>query len=72
MTDKPEKAKKEGRLKKWWRETIGELHKVNWPTRKEALRLTWIVILVMFIMGAVLGLLDFGFTKLISLLVGKA
>ncbi len=72
MAEKDEKAKKENRLQKWWRETIGELRKVNWPTRKEALRLTWIVIIVIVVMGSVLGLLDFGFTKLISLIIGKA
>ncbi len=72
MAEKVEKTKKENRLQKWWRETIGELHKVNWPTRKEALRLTWIVIIVVVVMGAVLGLLDFGFTKLIALIVGNA
>ena len=72
MAEKDEKAKKENRLQKWWRETIGELRKVNWPTRKEALRLTWIVIVVIVVMGSVLGLLDFGFTKLISLIIGKA
>jgi preprotein translocase subunit SecE len=72
MAEKIVKTKKEGRIQKWWRETIGELHKVNWPTRKEALRLTWIVLVVMAVMGAVLGLLDFGFTKVIALIVGKA
>jgi preprotein translocase subunit SecE len=72
MAEKIVKTKKEGRIQKWWRETIGELHKVNWPTRKEALRLTWIVLVVMAVMGAVLGLLDFGFTKIIALIVGKA
>ncbi len=72
MADRDEKAKKENRLSKWWRETIGELHKVAWPTRKEAMRLTWIVIVVVVVMGALLGLLDFGFTKLISLIVGTA
>ncbi len=70
MAEKVEKAKKENRLQKWWRETIGELRKVNWPTRKEALRLTWIVIIVIVVMGSILGLLDFGFTKLISLIIG--
>jgi len=69
MTDKPEKVKKEGRLKKWWRETIGELHKVYWPTRKEAWRLTKIVLLVMVIMGGFLGLLDYGLTALVGLIV---
>lgn len=70
MADKIEKTKKERGLRKWWRETIGELHKVNWPTRREALRLTWIVILVMTVMGLVLWVLDLGFTKLVALIVG--
>jgi preprotein translocase subunit SecE len=69
MAEKPVKAKKEGRIKKWWRETIGELRKVNWPTRKEALRLTWIVLAVMAAMGLFLGLLDFGLTQLVGLVV---
>ena len=72
MADKNDKVKKIGRIQKWWRETLGELHKVTWPTRKEALRLTWIVLIVMVVMGATLGILDFGFTKLIALIVGKA
>lgn len=72
MAEKNGKVKKENRLQKWWRETIGELHKVTWPTRKEALRLTWIVLIVLVVMGAVLGILDFVFTKLIALILGKA
>lgn len=72
MAEKNVKVKKENRLQKWWRETIGELHKVTWPTRKEALRLTWIVLIVLVVMGAVLGILDFVFTKLIALILGKA
>lgn len=72
MADKAEKTKKIGAVQRWWRETLGELRKVHWPTRKEALRLTWIVIVVIIAMGALLGLLDFGFTKLIGLILGKA
>jgi preprotein translocase subunit SecE len=72
MADKNEKVKKVNGIQKWWRETLGELHKVVWPTRKEALRLTWIVIIVIIVMGALLGALDFGFTKLIGVIVGNA
>jgi preprotein translocase subunit SecE len=72
MADKNVKVKKPNAIKKWWRETIGELRKVSWPTRKEALRLTWIVIGVIVVMGTVLGALDFGFTKIIGLILGKA
>lgn len=70
MADKNQKPKKEGRIKRWWRETIGELRKVAWPTPHEAWRLTKIVLLVMVIMGGVLGSLDFLFTKLIGWVLG--
>jgi preprotein translocase subunit SecE len=70
VADKIVKVKKENRLKKWWRETIGELRKVQWPTPKEAWRLTKIVIVVIVAMGILLGGLDFVFTKLIGLILG--
>lgn len=70
MADKIVKAKKENRIKRWWRETLGELKKVQWPTPQEAWRLTKIVIVVIIAMGSVLGGLDFVFTKLISWIVG--
>ena len=37
-------------LRKWFQETIGELRKVHWPTREEALFLTRIVIVVIVVM----------------------
>ena len=70
MADKNEKPRKENRIKRWWRETVGELRKVNWPTTRDAWRLTKIVLIVMVAMGTVLGGLDFIFTKLIGLLLG--
>ena len=70
MADKNLKPKKENRIKRWWRETVGELRKVTWPTTREAWRLTKIVLLVMVAMGALLGGLDFIFTKLIGLVLG--
>ncbi|HNR02976.1 MAG TPA: preprotein translocase subunit SecE [Anaerolineaceae bacterium] len=70
MADKNQKIRKENRIKRWWRETIGELRKVTWPTPREAWRLTKIVLLVMIIMGVILGGLDFIFTKLVGLVLG--
>lgn len=67
MADKTQK--KEGKIKRWWRETIGELRKVTWPTTHEAWRLTYIVLIVMVAMSLVLGVLDFVFSKLITLIV---
>jgi preprotein translocase subunit SecE len=51
------------------RETVGELRKVNWPTRQEAYNLTTIVLIVIFIMATFLGFLDILFARLFSLLL---
>ncbi|GAP09047.1 preprotein translocase, SecE subunit, bacterial [Bellilinea caldifistulae] len=65
-----EKSKQPNRLVRFWRETIGELRKVSWPTTQEAWRLTRIVLVVMFLMAVFLGLLDYVFSALIGLLLG--
>jgi preprotein translocase subunit SecE len=65
-----EKPKSSGRIAKWWRETVGELRKVSWPTPPEAWRLTKIVLVVMFLMSVVLGLLDYVFSGIIRLILG--
>jgi len=61
--------KQEGGIQRWIRETRGELRKVVWPTREEALRLTYVVIGISLVMGFVLGLLDLTVSFLYSLLV---
>ena len=66
---KRKKAEKTNAITKWWRETIGELRKVTWPTPMEAWRLTKIVFIVMITMSAILGILDFAFTRMISWLL---
>jgi len=70
VADKKTSVVKENRIKRWWRETLGELRKVTWPTRREALRLTKIVLIVMVIMGSILGGLDFIFTKVMGFVLG--
>jgi preprotein translocase subunit SecE len=61
--------KQPNRFVRWWRETIGELRKVSWPTVPEARRMTGIVLVVMAATAVVLGLLDFIFSRLIGFLV---
>lgn len=63
---KKKTEKKTNAITKWWRETIGELRKVTWPTPMEAWKLTKIVVVVMIAMSAILGILDFAFTRVIS------
>lgn len=64
-------AKKQQRgIRRFYRETVGELRKVTWPTRQEATNLTIIVIVVTFGMSAFLGIVDFLFTRLFALILG--
>lgn len=46
-----------------------ELRKVTWPTRKDLVNYTLIVIVFMVFMGIVIGLLDLGSSALIKALV---
>ena len=57
------------KIKRFWRETVGELKKVTWPTMPEALALTRVVLIVTVIMSILLGLMDFVFAQLIGFLV---
>jgi len=58
------------RLGRYFREVIGELKKVVWPTREETRRLTIMVIIVAVVVGLFLGAIDLGFTHLVNLFLG--
>ena len=53
----------------FYRETVGELRKVVWPTWLEARNLTAIVLVVIFVMATILGSFDWLFAQLVRLLV---
>ena len=55
-------------FKNTWR----ELKKVTWPTRKDLLNYTLIVLAFMAFMGVVIGLLDMGSSALVALLASWA
>jgi preprotein translocase subunit SecE len=59
--------KKPSAITRYVRETTGELRKVSWPTRREALQLSAIVIAVMVVMGIYLSLVDAAGEALIKL-----
>lgn len=48
------------------RETIGELKKVTWLTRREVVYLTFVVLIVAIVAGLVLGAVDYSFTRLVN------
>ncbi len=63
-------AKKRGNpVTRYFRETFMELRKVNWPTRPEAIRLTLIVVIVLILMSALLGFLDFLFARAVGFII---
>ncbi len=54
---------------RYYRETLGELRKVVWPTRQEALNLTAIVLGVIVVGSLFLGAFDYLFGELIRVLL---
>jgi preprotein translocase subunit SecE len=48
---------------------IAELRKVTWPSRRDTVRLTIMVIIVCAAVGLFLGALDYGFSELVSKLL---
>ena len=62
--------KKLNAFTRYFRETGGELRKESWPTRKEAVQLTGIVLVVMVVMSLYLSLADKIGSFLISLAIG--
>jgi preprotein translocase subunit SecE len=58
LTKQPQKKKSENAVRRFIRETVGELRKVTWPSRREALNLTGLVIVVMVFTSLVLSLFE--------------
>jgi preprotein translocase subunit SecE len=69
MAKAQQAVKEPNAIVRYYRETVGELRKVVWPTRQEALNLTAIVLVVIIVSAAVLGLFDYLFAELFKLLI---
>jgi len=69
MTEKVEnKQGFAGRAKKYFSECKTELKKVTWPSKKQLINNSIIIIVFIAIVTAVLAVLDLGFGKLFSML----
>ena len=68
---KPEKAKKEkkGRVKNAWKGFRSELKKIVWPSWKQVLKGTGVVLLIVAICTIALGGLDWTFNKAMEQLI---
>jgi len=70
VAGKDEKSKRENRIQRFFRETIGELRRVSWPTWPESRRLTIIVVVVLIIMSLFLWLVDVSTERILSIAMG--
>lgn len=64
-----DKAKKKGGLKRWFKELRSELKKVVWPTRKQVINNSGVVITVMAVMAVFLFAVDSGLGALFKMLL---
>jgi preprotein translocase subunit SecE len=62
-------GRQDNRLVRFLKETRTEIKKVAWPTRKQAINLTFIVIGVTAAMSLFLGVLDFLLQRALNLVV---
>ena len=58
------------RLSLFYRQVVAELRKVIWPTRKELITYTTVVIFFVLIVIAYVSLLDLGFGQLVLRIFG--
>ncbi len=66
---KTQAARKQNFIARFFSETVGELRKVSWPTRDEALRLTAIVMVVLIASALFLGAIDALLTEFFRLIL---
>jgi preprotein translocase subunit SecE len=51
-------------------EAKAELKKVTWPSPKQTLASTAVVIIIVFIIAIYLGIIDYGLAKLVKFILG--
>lgn len=57
------------KLANYIKASIEEMKKVTWPTKKETIRYTWLVIGLSLFVAAFLGLLDFVFNYALGFII---
>ena len=70
VENKPKKEKKKGRVKESWRGFKSELKKIVWPSWKQVLKNSGVVIVIVLIFAVIIGALDYAFGSGIVALTG--
>jgi preprotein translocase subunit SecE len=63
-----QRTKRSGSRFRFFGDIIAELRKVVWLTRREAIYLTVLVLIVAVTAGLVLGAIDYGFSRLVDII----
>jgi len=71
VATKKESRRGGNRISGFFREVVSELRKVIWPTRKELLTYTGVVIAFVTVMTTIVAVLDYGFGKAILATFGN-
>lgn len=64
------KKKKQNKIAKWFKELRSEFKKVVWPTKKQIINNTFVVLVTMVISSVFVGALDTGLLKLFRFVLG--
>ncbi len=56
-------------IRQFLREVRIELSKVTWPTRKDTIASTSVVLVIVFLIGAFLGIVDLGLSRVMRILL---
>ena len=70
--DKPAKEKKPGlfsRIARWFKELKAELKKVSWPSWKQTLNNTWVVIVCVIVVGVFIWVFDAAASGVVGALI---
>lgn len=57
------------KAKDYFKEVVAELKRVTWPTKKDTVAATWVVIITVIILSVFLGVVDLGISQAIKLII---
>jgi preprotein translocase subunit SecE len=58
------------RFRKFLSEVRTEFKKVTWPSREQTLKQTGVVLVIVALTGVFLGMVDFGLSGLVKMIIG--
>jgi preprotein translocase subunit SecE len=57
-------------VQSFFSDVVAELKKVSWPSRKQTINSTVVVITLMIVLGVFLAIIDTTLAKIVSLIIG--